>query len=507
MVTLRFSRNMTPTVDRSPRTERLFVGALRVFSVLSVLCVVAFLVTLLRARHELSLTESVVAAQATMLAHDGTLYYSLQHYPYTVCAYMPIFYFLEAGAARIGFPAFLAGRLISISALLASFALCWRLVRLYTGNRYAAWLAALLASSSLPLLSWGTIGVVDMLAVTLSLAAFYQFSRFYLHGENTLLWAGLFAAAAFFTKQTMLAASAAMFVLLLSRNRRKALIFGAALGGFIAVLALGINALLHGHFFANTVFANINPFDIAKLRQHLQYLAVVSGTLLAPLAVSLPRLARSRSAPLLVYFALATVLFLTLASKIGSDSNYQLEPTLLLIVCTCAGLVELNFFELCFRNSKSWITLLQIPIVLFLVMNYRIIAPEIVTRFWRENQFRAEMAAVQPYLRNASGRIFSADLDPLVRSRGKIDIEPVIYGILVRAGRIDPEPVRQDLARQAFPLVILYEDADHPIPDASLEISRLPPAQLAELRRQYHLVEHIDGPYLGGIYLYQPNRP
>lgn len=492
------------TVQPSSRTERLFVGALKVFSALCVLSVLCYIVTMLRARHELSQPESVVAAQSMMLAHDGTLYYSLKDYPYTVCAYMPIFYFLEAALTRIGLPAILAGRLISFGALLASFALCWRLVLLYTGNRYAAWIAILLASSSTLLLNWGTTGQVDMLAVALSLAAFYQFSRFYVGGENTLLWAGLFAIAAFFTKQTMLAAPAAMFVLLLFRNWKTALLFGVALGGSIAAMALGINAALHGRFFANTVFANINPFDIEKLTQHLQYMALVSGALILTLALSVSRLVRSRSAALLVYFLLAAILFLALAAKVGSDSNYQLEPTLLLIVCSCAGLVELNFFELVFKNSKSWITLLQGLVALFLLMNYRIVVPDIIVRFWKENMFRAEMAAVEPYIRNASGRIFSTDLDPVVEVRGRLDIEPLIYGLLVRAGRIDPEPVRKDLARSAFPLIILYEDLAHPIPDASLEIARLPPVQMAEVREHYRLVQHIPGPYLGGIYVYLP---
>lgn len=502
---------MTPTVTleatsaRTPsRTERLFAGALRVFSALSVLCVLCYLVTMIRARHELSQPESVVGAQSMMLAHAGTLYYNLKDYPYTVCAYMPIFYFLEAMFARLGLSAILAGRCISFGALLASLAICWRLVLLYTGNRYAAWIAVLLASSSTLLLNWGTTGQVDMLAVTLSMAGFYQFSRYYIRGEHTLLWAGLFVMAAFFTKQTMLAAPAAMFVLLVFKNRKTALLFGAALGGSIAALALGINAALDGRFFANTVFANINPFDIDKLWQHLEYFALVSGTLILALAVAIPRMVRSRSAPLLVYFGLATILFLTLASKVGSDSNYQLEPTLLLIVCACAGLVELNFFELCFRNSKSWVTLLQVPVVLFLVVNYRIVAPDSIARFWKENLFRTEMAAVEPYIRNASGRIFSTDLDPVVRLRGELDVEPLIYGLLVRAGRIDPEPVRRDLSRAALPLVILYEDISHPISDPSLEIARLQPAQLAEFRRHYRLVDHIPGPYLEGIYVYQP---
>jgi hypothetical protein len=166
--------------------------------------------------------------------------------------------------------------------------------------------------------------------------------------------------------------------------------------------------------------------------------------------------------------------------------------------------VELNLFDLVFRNSRSYITLLQGLVVLFMVQNYRIAIPDTIARYLKENIFRAEMAGLDPYLKKANGKIFSVDLDPIALSRGRLDVEPLIYGLLVSAGRIDPEPVRRDLAAAAFPLVILYEDVDHPIPDASLEIARLQPVHLAELRKHYHLVDHINGPYLGGIYIYQP---
>jgi hypothetical protein len=489
--------------DLPPR-ERWFVGALRIFSAFAILSTLSYVVTMVWAQHEFSLTESVVDAHSSMLARNGTLYYGLKDYPYTVCGYTPIFYLLDAAIIRIGVPALLAGRLISFIALLASIALCWRLVLVYTGNRYAAWIAVLLASSSVPLLNWGTIGVVDMLAVTLSITAFYEFSRFSARGESTLVWAGLLAAAAFFTKQSMLAGPAAMFILLLFRNRKTALLFAAALGGSIAALALGINTALHGRFFTDTVFAMMQPYAAGKVMQHVGYIAFVSGGLIVAFAATLRHLARSRSAPLLVYFGISTLLLLIMAPKTGSDSNYHLEPTFLLIACTCAGLFEMNFFELCFRNSKSWITLLQAPVVLFLVMNYRIMVPDLIARFWREHLLRTELTAVKPYFSNISGRIFSADLDPMVQLRGRLDIEPVIYGLLVTAGRIDPEPLRKDLSRAAIPLVILYEDLAHPIPDPSLEIPRLPPADLNEIRQHYRLAEHIPGPYLGGIYIYLP---
>jgi hypothetical protein len=74
----------------------------------------------------------------------------------------------------------------------------------------------------------------------------------------------------------------------------------------------------------------------------------------------------------------------------------------------------------------------------------------------------------------------------------------------VAAGRIDPEPVRRDLARGAFSTVILHQEAHHPSSTDSAEIATLPFAQLEEIRRHYRLVAHVPGPFLDGVYVYQP---
>ena len=59
-------------------------------------------------QHEFSSPESVVASQSMMLAHDGTLYYGLRDYPYTVNAYMPLFYLLDAALIKAGLGAYTA---------------------------------------------------------------------------------------------------------------------------------------------------------------------------------------------------------------------------------------------------------------------------------------------------------------------------------------------------------------------------------------------------------------
>src|SRR5579862_3710434 len=182
---------------------------------------------MLWAQNEFAAPESVVAAQSMMLAHEGTLYYSLRDYPYTVCAYTPIFYGLQAALIEAGLPAYTAGRLISFAAMLGIFVLVWRFAILFTRGRYYAWTGLVLCVSTSLLLSWGTVAQVDTLAVFLAMLGFYQYSRFAVRGENTLFLAAACVVAAFFTKQTMIACPPAIVLSLWFRSRKAALWFAA----------------------------------------------------------------------------------------------------------------------------------------------------------------------------------------------------------------------------------------------------------------------------------------
>lgn len=485
-------------------SERWLRRILWTVSIFSAVAVLATAITLFWAKHEFSQPESIVGAQSLMLLHRGTLYYDLNRYPYTVCAYTPVFYCLQAVLAGAGIPVPLAGRLLSFAALLGIFWICWRIVLLYTADRYAAWTAALLASSTSLLLHWGSVGQVDTLANFLALTAFYYYSRWQEKGERTLLLSGGFALLAFFTKQTMLAAPSAIVLMMFMKNRKIALRFAVLLVSSIAALALPWNRATGGRFFENTVFANINPFDVEKLLQHLRYMSTASVGLLLVAACTIMACARKRGRAVAVYLAFALLLLAAMASKVGSDSNYQIEFTILLILCSTIGLHETGFFPLCLAHSKSWVTLLAMPLLLHCYLNYRVVVGVTIARVAKERLFRQEVAELRPYVDYATGRIISTEIDAMLYLRGRLDLEPLIYTLLAKAGKVDPEPVRRDLAARSIPLVILYEDIFHGPADPNLEFPRLPPSQMDTLRQNYRLADHIAGPNLGGAYVYLP---
>ena len=381
---------------------------------------------------------------------------------------------------------------------------CGRIALLYTGDRNAAWVASLAVASSSLLGSWGTIGQVDTLAAFFAIAAFYNYSRFEVRGANSLWIAVVYAALAIFTKQTMVAAPVAIFFCLLTRDRKKALWFAGILGGGVAAAALAINAALDGRFLANTVFANLNPLSAAKLLSQFRYFVSISFGMLAIVAVSFGRMLRGRAFAPCVYLILAALVFLGTAAKVGSDTNYQIEATLLLAVCAAIGLHQIDFFQLYFARSKSWITLLLIPLALHMAIGYRVSANVLLGRLMNEKLFRAEIDQLKPYVQPSGGLVLSTDFNAMVRLRQRMDVEPLIYNLLVSVHKIDPEPIRRDLASGAFSTVILSEDVFQPAPFGDAEIGTLPSSQLEEVRKHYRLIQHVPGPFLAGVYVYQP---
>ena len=445
------------------------------------------------ARNEFAGPESVVTAHATMLARDGTLYYRLNSYPYTVAAYTPLFYLSEAALHRLGMPARTAGRILSIAAWFALGWLTWRILISHTRDPATSALGVLLFVSNGLVLFWGTVGQVDVCATALALGAFCA--------RRNLWWAGVLCCLAFFTKQTMVACPLAIFLLLWFRDRKLALQFGAGVAGLTAAVALGIDAALGGRFIDNIVRANINPFALEKLGQHLRYLLPVTG----PLALIAVIGFRLRS-PVFAYLAAAAAVFLATAGKVGSDLNYQIETTVLLIVCCCLALHSVDFFRLSIRGSKNWVTLLQIPLGVYLLVNLRLTGNQVLARFANERQFRSEVAALGPYVAGG-GRLLSTDYNAMAQLRGTMEVETLIYTLLVDAGRVDPAPLLRDLANQAFSAIVLYEDLSQPRANLGAEILSLTAPQRSEIQKRYKLVAHLPGPYLDGVYVYQPFLP
>ena len=509
------------------QTRRVLIA----ITVLAALAGILQLGVMFWAKLEIMQAESPVALHSVMFSRTGQLYYDLNHYPFIHSPYMPLFYIASVGFERLGLSPLASGRLLAACSVLGIIALTWSLLSLCTSNRYACWAGTLLVAITANLWVYGTVGRVDVPGVMFSLAAFYQYARFRKDARpGSLAWAGLWVLIAIFFKQTMIVAAGAITLALASTSLKRAFWFAVAVAGVAISCVFALDTFTSGRFLDNTFRANINPLNISLIWSQLEYLALVGGSLIAIVVVGARSGWRSRE-PLYAYLAAATGVFVLTAGKVGADLNYQIELLLALALCAGWTLDRCDFFPRLFRGDRGPITLLQLPLLLYVIVNLGIAAKTIVTRVAVEPVRRQELAALRPYLENARGPVISMAVDPLLQTIGRIEIEGELTGApkfkvspsdnelpsramnVAKRGLSDPEPIRRDLEDGKIPLVILYEDIFGLQPvTASIGEARgghrflptLPKAHLDTMRKRYRLVRHVPGPLAEGNFLYQP---
>lgn len=400
---------------------------------------------------------------------------------------MPVFYLLQAGLSTLGIGWLVAGRFISIIALFAILLLVWRIIERYTGDKYAAWSCAGRGHSQ-PARFRDTIGQVDVLALAFSLASFYFYSCYRVAGENTVLLAAACSLAGLLTKQTVVAAPTTILFLLIARRPAKALQFAAIVAGLGGTILLGLNLWLDGRFLFNTVFANINPMAWYKVRWQMESAAIVLPPLLLIVALGGRAAIRAAQPPLVHRFHRGSISRHVRQNRLGYELPHRTVGGSHPLFLYRTPLSPL--FALTFQQSKSWITLLLLPLGIYVVQNlrldYRAVLSQAVIGC---RMLAAQTAALRPYL-SGGGRVLSADIDALLQAHRSIEVEPLGSRLLVEAGRVDSSPLSVDLQAARFSHILLYEDLAGAA-DYDPETPRLTLEQSELIRRRYQLVRRI----------------
>jgi len=325
---------------------------------------------------------------------------------------------LEAGLSKAGITVYQAGRLVSFSALLGIFALTWRLLLLYTGNRNCAWTGTVLCTSTSLLTSWGTGRANRHARIFFAVAAFYQYSRYAIEGRDSLVLAGVFVIAAF------------------SQSRRRSPVqprsscsFGSNAQSWRFSLAPQSEASWPPSRWRSTpLWADVSCRHSAREHESIRFRevslsildtrAVAAGQMVIVAVVGAKQAWRGHGRALFIYLGMAMAVLAVTAPKIGSDSNYQIESTILLILCACMALHSLNFFALLFGGSKTWITLLQIPLMMHVVLiigSRRLGSWE---PFPRSSSFALKLPPWGRTWRTAAG-VISTALNAMIKFRGR----------------------------------------------------------------------------------------
>jgi hypothetical protein len=404
--------------------------------------------------------EAIVYGQAMRLLHGGPLYLPLTAPPYTVTAYMPLFYSLAALLHRVLGPNFLAGRLLTLIAAVCLTILVAALACRTTGQRRSGALAAglvlTLGFAGPPGPPWLALYRVDVLGVALAVGAVTVLAG----GTEyrRVLIAGTLAALALLTKQTLAAATLAGALWLFEQDRRKASAFGAIAVG--APLVVGaVLELAGGAFVQSTITANINPFDLASLGLNLFILAIFQlGPLIAAgvLFAVCGRGERGSPQRLLVYYWLAALLPLAALAKVGSWHNYWIEwsvPTAILASASLEAFKGLAGTRRTMVFVLTTVALAMSTLVAAFVTEWSVSTALASTGTQRARN--AAFAEVVACVRATPGQAIAMPMDAVALAGKPLYVEPAIFSILADAGIIPTGPVIDTIRTGGVGVVVM----------------------------------------------------
>lgn len=448
--------------------------------------------------------EGIVWQQA-LLMRPGTMYGAIDHLPYVVFHYPPLYHLsVRLLSAVTGADMLASGRSISVLSTLVIAVLTARLAWRNAGadaSRTGRVVAALVAGLSLfawwPVMFWAVLMRVDMLAgmftiigVSLGIAALTRPRLLYL--------AMLSFVAASLCKQTELVAPVVVLAIHGWRCPWRAT-RAAALGALLGLAAAAsLQILSDGGFLRHILSYNLNRMTLGNMhyallgqvRQWPMVALSVAGLLLICRREGLAGLgARLRSDPHLAELAIICLLPLLLlpglvsTAKSGGWVNYFIP-----IMTAGTPLIGILAGHCVMRVGSAgpgWapsLAALCVPALLALQPGLAGMPP---ARF-DTPEFVAAQTAMLERFRAVPGMILADNMVLLLRAGKQVTLEPSIFAELAAMGRWDSAKLVDLVEQQAFAMI----QTEHGL-DSVTTRARYDPAVLAAIRHAYPRAERV----------------
>lgn len=429
---------------------------------------------------------------ALRVAHAQDLYPPVGRPPYIVHPYGPIFYLADGALVRLFGVSFAPGRTL---VLLAGMGIAGLVMALLRRNGVGWGVAAGFGLSFLavPLVrTWLPLLRVDLPGLLLTLLGIYSFSE----GRRILIPALCFLAA-LFTKPTFLAAPLACLLYFAIRRRWRPLWqLGAALvvGGGVGLGGLAIAT--RGWALFHMFLAFPDPYSLRFYGNLIAPFAIRNLPWMVGVALLVREAWRNGERPLpLLYVLLATLATLT-AGKWGSDANHFLEWQAAL--CWAGGLGYWRYRS----HAVPEMALGLLPLLMAAVIGVGL------TENTHLSPLLADCPTAYRWARETPGEVLSENPAAAVLAGKTVWISNAFeYASLGRAGRLDPQPLVQQVRQKFFSLVLLRDDPVELERRARRPLEPLtiwPLDFVLALRRNYQLVGRFS--CAGANFAYQPRH-
>lgn len=356
---------MTRVVAAEPRRERdgwqwlprILVGLALLVFVAYLAIYTYYAVQLFRFPFDYDQGEGYELVDTIMLSQGQWPYRDIEVYPFYSSNYPPLYHLVVVPLVWLFGPHYWTGRLVTCVGTLVTAAVIGYAVYSAENVRRRWWLAALAGLAFLAsnyVYHVGPLFRQHMFMVMLETLAVVGIAKVMAREESDRRprWAGLLLVmilllAAGYTKQLAYATIAAVFIFLFLRRPLRAVVWAAGFLLVTALIFLGINLATGGHWWTNTVTANINEFIPGQatglLRQWFglhTMLAVVAGL------YAVYQLYAERLSVYSIWFVVTLVNSLT-AGKWGAGESYF--ATTIAASCILTGLA---FGRLLDRTSR-----------------------------------------------------------------------------------------------------------------------------------------------------------
>jgi hypothetical protein len=444
--------------------------------------------------YEIDYGEGIVWQQADMIL-AGTGYGDITRFPFIVFHYPPI-YHLAASATDLLFPGdwLAAGRLVALVSTLACACLCSWLVLLATrknDDRAAgAILAAIMFLSAAPVVVWGALARVDMLALALCLGGLVAGIKSFEKPKLIILGAFLFVLA-LFTRQTAIFAPAALFGTMLLIHARLAFV-GIGWSTLFGLAGLGLTSVLtDGRFVEHIFLYNVNRFSFAHFQKEVdqgllgqpQYwvLTLLSAIFLvwalwrSRRESTIPSVGALAGKVCLSYLAFSLI-SLVLVAKLGSNVNYFVD------LCAAAAILSGMAAARVSRQLLSGSVFGQyFGVGLIIAVMWS--AVSIPAAYVDQARKRPAISALDQQVREirvASKPVLSDDMVVIRKAGKQVVWEPAIFSELAHAGMWDEKLIVQMIDDREFAFIRTIGTKGMPLFDA-----RYRPAVIEAIDRAY----------------------
>ncbi len=434
--------------------------------------------------YPLNYGEGPLLDQSVRLAQFQNIYRTdLGGPPYVVANYPPLFMLAQVPFVWLFGPALWYGRLISLISVACVALFVGLTLHTLTRDRIAALAGALIFPAMPYVVRWSSLSRVDSLGLALSWAGLFVVAR-WPERRWSVFASALLLVAAVYTRQTyMLAAPLAAFVWLVAQGqRRRALQTAAIAGGAGLILFAVLNISTGDGFFLNTVTANLNDFRWERVGLNaIGALLACPLLLLGSLAFLLLTPRKGNSAWWLVApYLLTSIPSAVLVGKVGSDVNYLLE------LSAALGLATGAFIALQRGRPRLRVALIALLALQMLALAQSSRVPAGLQNYVIDQ--RAEVAQLSKMVADADGPVLTDDYMGLLPERGKrIYLQPFEMTQLSRDGDWNQRPFVEDIAREKFPLIMIWS------PPFAREIKqdRWTPRMLEEIHAHYERTDRI----------------